>query len=191
MEAATRRPVRLRISLILLVATGCFGGGDGSGGEGAGGGAGTASQSAGSDTRICDAHLAWEKKCAAADPSAGGGPFWGETECLQSSWRYLQEAYVRATENCLRTLSCDSIDDTCTEAGLKAIGLDTSGGPPNDPLYEHCIEVAHGCMGVLDDNCLALLVRTEAGRNVTARCLDLACDSIDACLNDPDAFAGN
>lgn len=163
-------------------------GNSGSGGAGSTGVDGANSVSGKQDFRICDAHLAWDKRCAAEDPASHGEPFWGETECRTSPWRYLLPDYVEATVDCFGSLPCKSSDDTCTSAGLMAIGLDPSGDPPADPLYERCVGTPP-CEGFIDDVCLAFLVRTDAGRRVTEPCLDLACSSIASCVSDPDAFA--
>jgi hypothetical protein len=131
----------------------------------------------------CPAYLAWEKKCAA---DAEQGPFWGETECPKPLWSYVQSAVLKAMVGCLEALPCDSSDDTCTNAGLAAIGIHDPSDVADNALYQTCMARTHECKAN-DDACMAFLLFTEAGRTKAAKCLDVACDRLDACLNDPDA----
>ncbi len=134
-------------------------------------------------SKVCDAHLAWSQRCASQQPLPPGEPYWGESECLDDPWRYMQQRFIDAYTVCLGSLSCDSSDDTCADAGFRAIGIETAADVESDALASRCFQLAEQCSDMSDDACLYFVAFTEAGRNAIAPCLDLECSQIGFCLH--------
>jgi len=164
---------------LLLGLTGCPQGGDTTGSSASDG----SSSAPGSQTP-CPAHTSWELRCFGQD--GGSSDAWGQTECPKFPWELVQPAFVNAMTSCLRTLSCDRTDDTCTDAALEAIGIDAQGSIPSalQGPYQHCLDRAHNC-GVLDDNCLQVIAFTDEGRTLIDQCIDQSCQTLGTCLTDP------
>lgn len=180
--------MRASLALLILCAAllGCpaESGGDPGSGQDGGMQLGAAS-GAQPSTRLCDAHLTWDMACAKLEPEPRQDPYWGETECLMGPWRQVQAAYLDAAVECFASLSCEQSDDTCTAAGLAALGIEDETDLAGDALVQRCLELAASCQALLDDNCLFLAVFTPSGRGAAEACLDLPCDAIEGCLLDP------
>jgi hypothetical protein len=138
----------------------------------------------GQSFKFCEAHLAWEKKCAAVEPTPREEPFWGETDCLNEPWHYVQQRFIDAAAACFASLPCESSDDPCTNAGYRAIGIETAADMENDALASRCGKIAEQCPDLNGDSCFRFVIFTQAGRSAVAACLDLECSQIDPCLHD-------
>jgi hypothetical protein len=134
---------------------------------------------------VCDAHLSWVERCQ-GEPDFRYDADWGEAECPMLPWRHIQSAYIDRAAECFETLACTESDDVCTEVGFMALGFDDESDVADDALLQRCLELSDSCDELNGDACTTLIAFTSAGRNAVAHCLDLACDSIEACLHDPD-----
>ncbi len=139
--------------------------------------------------RVCQAHLAWDKNCAASKPRPPEEPFWGESECMNGPWRYVQQRVIDAMVACYDSLPCESSDDECTSAGFAAIGIETAAEMEayleSDPLAPRCGRIVEQCASLSGDSCYLFVLSTQTGRNAAASCLDLECGEIESCLDDP------
>jgi hypothetical protein len=147
--------------------------------------ASSAEGSAQAQTRICDAHLAWDKQCAALETAPREGEFWGETTCLMGPWRYLQAAYLDAAVSCFDSLPCERNDDTCITAGFHALGIDDDSDLQGDREIERCVALADTCGDLSEDVCFFFAAYTQQARRNAVSCLDLECSAIEDCLLDP------
>jgi hypothetical protein len=178
----------LRTSLVIAcgVLIGCPGdSGDGSSSTQGGGmqsGAGANSQES---TRLCDAHLAWDMGCAALEPEPREEPYWGATTCLMGPWHHVQSAYLEAAVDCFESLPCEESDDSCTGAGLAALGIEDEEDLADDARYQQCVALAADCQDLSEDACLSFAIYTPSSRSAAQACLDLACDAVEACLQEP------
>lgn len=127
----------------------------------------------------CAAYAAWEKRCNAEEP------YWGDTECQETRWKYVQRPVTKAMIDCFEKLECDASDDRCEAEGLSAIGLNDEADVADDALFQTCRDRVEAC-DVLDDYCVAVLVSTTEGRAKLDACFKRECSEVEACLRDPE-----
>jgi hypothetical protein len=176
------------IALLLLTAgAGCDGGGDGEGRDGGPLFGGRTTGRPGELPPVCAAWVEWRDRCPAESSGASDEPAWGESECpTEIDWSYVQQAWVNATASCFETLACDASDDRCTEAGLRALGVDDfEQDVASNPGYQACAQRADGCPELSEDACTSFFVFNAEGRRLAEACLDRECDQIGGCLYHP------
>ena len=93
-----------------------------------------------------------------------------------------QPGFLASLTDCYPTLTCAESEDRCGTQALVKINPNWT----TDPELLACIQKASTCnnagTGFSDDYCNGLIYLDTAPANSLRKCLNLACESIQACL---------